>query len=81
MKCVNMSLKFNCPNCRTPPGYKSLCWKRKAEQKRYEVLGWTSEQITEKQQSIPRNIQTQDKMEDTDIIPLLNAHLRFGISA
>ena len=26
-----MSLKYTCPNCGTPLGYKGLCWKCKAE--------------------------------------------------
>ncbi len=70
-----MKLKFQCPDCGTPLGYEGLCWKCKAEHDRREVLAWTPEQITEKQEGLIRNIQRLADMEDpecTDFWQLLS---------
>lgn len=63
-----MSLKYTCPNCGTPLGYKGLCWKCKAEKERDTVLAWTLEQIKEKQDGLIRNIQRLADMEDREIM-------------
>ncbi len=52
-----MSLKYTCPGCGTPLGYKGLCWKCKCEQDRKAALAWTPEQIAEKQKNLIQNIQ------------------------
>ena len=51
-----MALKFKCPNCETPLGYKGLCWRCRAEQERREVLAWMPEQIKERQEGLICNI-------------------------
>lgn len=51
-----MSLKYACPICGTPLGYKGLCWKCKCEQERKAALAWTPEQIAEKQKNLICNI-------------------------
>ena len=61
-----MSLKYVCPLCGTPLGYKCLCWKCKSAQEREAVLAWTPEQIKEKQDWLIQNIQRLADMEDPE---------------
>ena len=61
-----MCLKFHCPNCGTSLGYEGLCWKCEAEKERLEVLGWTPEQITKKQEGLIRNIQQLSDFHDPE---------------
>ena len=61
-----MSLKYVCPLCGTPLGYKGLCWKCKSAQEREAVLAWTPEQIKEKQDWLIQNIQRLADMEDPE---------------
>lgn len=58
-----MSLKYVCPLCGTPLGYKGLCWKCKSAQEREAVLAWTPKQIKEKQDWLIQNIQRLADME------------------
>lgn len=53
--------KYQCPICGTGLGYKGLCWKCKAEQKRKEVLNWSQEEIEEKIQNL---IENADQLDD-----------------
>lgn len=72
-----MKLKYQCPVCSTPLGYKGLCWKCKSEQERREVLAWTPEQIKEQQEAILQNIRALDDMEDPELTifwQLLSCH-------
>ena len=62
-----MSLKYTCPGCGTPLGYKGLCWKCKCEQDRDTALTWTPEQITEKQKTLIRNIRRLADMEAPEL--------------
>ena len=48
-----MSLKYTCPICGTPLGYKGLCW--------------TPEQISEKQKSLIQNIQRLGDVEALEL--------------
>ena len=67
-----MRLKYTCPVCGTPLGYKGLCWKCKSEQERRDVLAWTPEQIKEKQEGLIRNIQRLSDMEDPEFTDFWN---------
>ena len=62
-----MRLKYNCPGCGTPLGYKGLCWKCKCEQERKNALAWTPEQIAEKQKNLTINIQRLVDMKDPEL--------------
>ena len=70
-----MSLKYTCPGCGTPLGYKGLCWNCKCEQERTAALAWTPQQIAEKQRNLIQNIRRLGDMEDpefTDFWQLLS---------
>ena len=62
-----MSLKYTCPVCGTPLGYKGLCWKCRSEQERDTVLHWSPEQVKEKQDGLVRNIRRLADMEDPEL--------------
>ena len=62
-----MELTYACPGCATLLRYDGLCWKCKAEQERKEVLGWSPEQIKEKQNGLVQNIQRLADMKDPEL--------------
>ncbi len=62
-----MNWKYTCRNCGTPLRYEGLCWKCQAEQNRKEILGWTTEQIKEKQNGLIKNIRKLNDMEDPEL--------------
>lgn len=62
-----MSLKYTCPVCGTPLGYKGLCWKCRSGQERDTVLHWSPEQVKEKQDGLVRNIRRLADMEDPEL--------------
>ena len=62
-----MSLKYPCPICGTPLGYKGLCWKCRSGQERDTVLHWSPEQVKEKQDGLVRNIRRLADMEDPEL--------------
>ena len=62
-----MKLKYQCPICGTQLRYEGLCWKCQSEQNRKEILGWTTEQIKEKQNGLIKNIRKLNDMEDPEL--------------
>ena len=71
-----MSLKYTCPICGTPLGYKGLCWKCRSEQERKAALAWTPEQITEKQRNLIQNIQ---RLGDVEALELTDFRQQDGL--
>lgn len=67
-----MGLKYQCPNCGTSLGYEGLCWKCKSEKDREAVLGWTQEQIREKQKNLIQNIQVLEDFHDPEFTDFWN---------
>lgn len=67
-----MHLKYYCPSCGTSLGYEGLCWKCKAEKERQDVLAWTSEQMTQKQEILIRNIKGLKNFQEPEFTDFWN---------
>ena len=62
-----MSLKYTCPICGTPLGYKGLCWKCRSEQeRRTDCPGH-------------RNIQNIQRLGDVEALELTDFRQRDGL--
>ena len=70
-----MSLKYTCPICGTPLGYKGLCWN--AGLSRSEgLIVLDPEQISEKQKSLIQNIQ---RLGDVEALEFTDFRQRDGL--
>ena len=70
-----MSLKYTCPICGTPLGYKGLCWKCRSEQeRRTDCPGHRNK--SEKQKSLIQNIQ---RLGDVEALELTDFRQQDGL--
>lgn len=62
-----MGLKYKCPECGTPLGFDSLCWRCRAKHHRDEINSWTEQEIKSKKKQVIDRLKNLDvELYETD---------------